>query len=189
MLESNRSPAETVAESAEDLTPIFRNARAQIEGDIDRIVSCLDKKRSEMFAEIDRLEREFVCEYQLRQDELSKLRSLQTQTGQLCEGILAGMQSTIARELEAGIGKLELKIEESKCPGCYVGIKWGMCLTSLISQINSSDIVEIQVAQRECEIPIKTEPPSPRRAYRLRGDRPSPHTHSCKRPKRSPRDT
>ena len=153
------------------VTSVFEDARTQIDRDIDKIARGLASKKAEMFAEIDKLEREFVDSYQHKQTELSKLKALQTQAGQLSEEILSTMQRSIAKELEQGIDKLNSDIENRKNPGYQIGVMWGMCLTSLLSQINSSTILVNKVTQRSPKPNRKTKLEIHQPTYSLRRER------------------
>ena len=125
---------------ASSITSVFRDARAQIERDTKSIASSLASKKAEMFAKIDRLERDFVNIYQHKQTELSKLKAIQTQTGQLSEDILSTMQRTIAKELEQGIQNMGSEIEDSKVPDYLIVINWRMSIAPLLQQIKLSKV-------------------------------------------------
>ena len=131
---------EETTQVASGITSVFEDARAQIDRDTNNIVSSLNKKKAEMFAEIDRLEGEFVDSYQHKQTELSKLKALQTQAGQLSEDILSTMQRTIAKEFKQGIQNLSSDIEDSKVPDYLIVIKWRMSVAPLLQQIKQSKV-------------------------------------------------
>ena len=130
----------TPTQVASGITSVFKDARAQIERDTKSIIRGLNIKKAEMFAEINRLEREFVDSHEHKQTELSKLKALQTQAGQLSEDILSTMQSSITKELEQGIQNMSSEIEDSKVPDYLIVIKWRMSIAPLLQQIKLSKV-------------------------------------------------
>ena len=126
----------TSTQVATGLTSVFHNARSQIETDIVSIVTSLGKKKFQMFAKIDEIERGFVDKYQHKQAELIKLKALQKQAGELSENALSTMQRTIATELEHGMRTISSEVEESKNPGYQIDIKWriGFSLRLIVPQ-------------------------------------------------------
>ena len=125
---------------ASSITSMFKDARNSIEQDINRIVIGLNKKKSEMFASIGKLEKEFVGNYQKKRSEIDKLKCLQKQTGELTENTLSSMQNTISRELEQGVKQLNLEIGNIKKPEYQININWGICIATLLSQITKSKL-------------------------------------------------
>ena len=115
---------------------VFQEARAQIEGEIGRIVSCLNIKKVEMFEEIDRLEREFENKQQQQQKELNKLKSLKSQTEELGENNLLAIQHKLVGELELEIDALTLT--RKLMPDYNISVVWGFSNRDLMRSINSS---------------------------------------------------
>ena len=120
---------------------IFQKARDKIKSDINNVIQCLNNKQVEMFAEISRLEKEFQDKQQQKYKDLNKLSSVKARTEEeLGENSLREVQQRVVRELQIGIDKLTLHIENTREPDFKIEIKWGMCMSTLFTQINESHI-------------------------------------------------
>ena len=140
-------PPPTPPHIASGFTTVFQDARGSIVQYISRIIGGLNRKKNEMFAEIVKLEKEFIENYQKKRSEIDKLKCLQKQTRELSENTLSSMQNTIYRELEQGVKQLNLEIEKSRKPNFRININWGMCITTILSQIHNSNILTPKIVQ------------------------------------------
>ena len=119
---------------------IFQEARNRVEQEIGTVIECLNNKKYELFTEIGRLEKEFLDKQQEQQTSLNELKSLKTHTEYLRQNNFKKMQSKVMKELNKGLQKLKLEIENRRNMEYHIDIKWGMCIPTLLSQIAESEV-------------------------------------------------
>ena len=134
---------------------VFQEAREKVSTAVDTLMRALSDKKSELLAEIDRLEREFVNKQQQQQKDLVELRALKAQTEGLRQNKFKDLQSNVSKELQKGIQKLTCEIRDTRQEDCGIEIGWGMCLSAVLSQINQS---AVSIASKESYPPSDTRP-------------------------------
>ena len=120
---------------------IFQEARDKISQDIAAIIVLLKNKQVEMFAEVDKLEKDFKGKQQQKLSSLNKLNSMKSRTEEeLGENILKDIQNKVISELQMGIDKLSIDIERCSVPNFSICVNWGILMSCFHSMIGDSGI-------------------------------------------------
>ncbi|KAI6654539.1 hypothetical protein LOD99_935 [Oopsacas minuta] len=118
---------------------IFQQARSTIEQDVNMIIQSLKCKMVEMFAEINRLEQEFVSKQQHLSTNLYTLETLKIKTeDELGDNSLAEVQIKVIDNLQEGINKISLEIRNT--PDFKISFKWRINMEQLLQNIQMSSI-------------------------------------------------
>ncbi|KAI6649439.1 hypothetical protein LOD99_11804 [Oopsacas minuta] len=120
--------------------PVFRETRGKIDVQINRVVLALVEKKNEMFRELAKLEEEFIQEQKQKRIDLTKLKELKEKADTISHNYIPELQHRILNDLEQGIDKLRLDIEQTKNPDYQIEVKWAMNIPDLLNQIDTSKI-------------------------------------------------
>ena len=139
---------------------VFQEARDKVAKDIAVTIFHLENKQNEMFAEINKLEKEFKGKQQQQHKELNKLNSMIARTEEeLADNNLVQVQHTVIRDLQRGIDKLSLEIESSREPGYKLKVVWGACINCFALNISKSEISVIETPREPPVPPPQPDPP------------------------------
>ena len=101
----------------------FEIATEEVERKIDNLIQCLGVKKAELIASIASLETEYNHTREQKQNDVLELKILKSRTEELGRNNLVEIQRKILDEIETGIDKLMLEVNNP--PDFEVKIDWG----------------------------------------------------------------
>ena len=122
---------------------IYQEARDRVEEGINRIIQCLNERKTILFREIAVLENECGTKQQQKLNSLRKLESLRDHTEeQLGDNLLTEIQDRVTQEIQKGIHKMNLEVH-SATVDYSIQVDWTDRVNDIKERIKRFHIVKV----------------------------------------------